>query len=84
MFSGREVFRLLLRGLVRGVPLHQLVTQGDQLYWDATSDSVDNALFRKGLWDDTTLDMLNSAVNVDDIVSVTLSHGDWSTTLMPD
>ena len=49
-----------------------------------TSDSVDNTLFRKGLWDDTTLDMLNSAVNVDDIVSVTLSHGDWSTTLMPD
>ena len=49
-----------------------------------TSDSVDNTLFRKGLWDDTILAMLNSAVNVDDIVSVTLSHGDWSTTLMPD
>ena len=49
-----------------------------------TSDSVDNTLFRKGLWDDTTLDMLNSAVNVDEIISVTLSRGDWSVTLQPD
>lgn len=49
-----------------------------------TSDSVDNTLFRKGLWDNTTLAMLNSAVNVDEIISVTLSHGDWSVTLQPD
>lgn len=49
-----------------------------------TSDSTDNTLFRKGLWDGTTLAMLNSAVNVDEIISVTLSRGDWTTTLLPD
>lgn len=48
------------------------------------NDSTENTLFRKALWDDTTLDMLNSAVNVDEVVSVTLSRGDWSVTLQPD
>lgn len=46
--------------------------------------STENTLFRKLLWDDTSLDMLNSAINVDEVVSVTLSRGDWSVTLQPD
>lgn len=49
-----------------------------------TSDSVDNTLFCKCLWDDTVLAMLNSAINVENIVSVTLTTDNGSTTLLPD
>ena len=49
-----------------------------------TSDSVDNTLFCKCLWDDTALAMLNSAINVENIVSVTLTTDNGSTTLLPD
>lgn len=46
--------------------------------------SIDNTLFRLLMWDGRTLAMLNSAINVENIVSVTLTADNGSTTLLPD
>lgn len=60
------------------------LTMKDGTSFVVRSDEIENTLFQKADWDGTTLCMLNSAINIEDIQSVTLSGAGSTITLQAD